>query len=67
MKTGKEELIYNFPTPQELWNKTFDTKNNWKLNFNKVPYGGRYKPYFYQEITINKSLNAIAKNKNRIL
>ena len=37
MKTGKEGIISNFPTPEELWNKTYSdppngeaSQNNWK-------------------------------------
>ncbi len=67
MKTGEEKLIKNYPSPQELWNNIFDIKNNWKNNFTKVPNGGNYQPYFYQEIAINKTLDAIAEDKNRIL
>ena len=67
METGKEEYIGKFPTPQELWNKTFKIENNWKEKFNEVPRGGSYEPRFYQEIATNKALDAIAEDKKRIL
>ena len=67
METGKESIIKSFPTPEELWNKTFKIKNNWKDKFNAVPKGGIYDPYFFQEIATNKVLDAIAENKNRLL
>ena len=67
METGKEGIIKQFPTPEELWNKTFNVKNNWKEKFNVVPKGGIYEPYFFQEIATNKVLDAIAENKNRLL
>ncbi|MCX9026360.1 MAG: DEAD/DEAH box helicase family protein [Candidatus Methanoperedens sp.] len=67
METGKEGLITNFPTPDELWNKTFKIQNNWKDKFNAIPNGGIYEPRFYQEIAINKALDAIAEGKNRLL
>ncbi len=67
METGKEELIQNFPTPEELWNKTFHIHNDWKERFNAIPKGGIYEPRFYQEIATNKALDAIAEKKNRLL
>jgi type I restriction enzyme, R subunit len=67
METGKEGPIDKFPTPDELWNKTFKIKNDWKEKFNAVPRGGIYEPYFFQEIATNKTLDAIAENKHRLL
>ncbi|MDP3105672.1 MAG: DEAD/DEAH box helicase family protein [Candidatus Methanoperedens sp.] len=67
METGKEGLITNFPTPDELWNKTYKIQNNWKEKFNAIPNGGIYEPRFYQEIATNKALEAIAEQKNRLL
>ena len=67
MKTGAEGLIKNFPTPDELWKKTFAIQNSWKDKFNAVPPEGRFERRFYQEIAINKALDAIAEDKQRIL
>ena len=67
MDTGKEGIIKKFPTPQELWNKTFTIQNEWKDAFNQIPKGGIYTPYFFQEIATNKALDAIAEKKNRLL
>ncbi|MBS3165528.1 DEAD/DEAH box helicase family protein [Candidatus Woesearchaeota archaeon] len=67
METGKESTIKSFPTPEELWDKTFKIKNNWKDKFNSIPKGGIYDPYFFQEIATNKVLDAIAEGKNRLL
>ncbi len=76
MKTGKEGLVQNFLTPDELWNKTFpkDTVTElvevWRDKFNSIPYediGGSKPTRYYQEIAINKVMQAIAENKNRIL
>ncbi|MDD4983552.1 MAG: DEAD/DEAH box helicase family protein [Candidatus ainarchaeum sp.] len=67
METGKEGLITRFPTPDELWNKTFRVQNDWKEKFNAIPKGGIYDPRFYQEIATNKVLDAIAEGKNRLL
>jgi type I restriction enzyme R subunit len=67
METGKEGEIDRFPTPDELWNKTFKIKNDWKEKFNAIARGGLYEPYFFQEIATNKVLDAIAEEKNRLL
>jgi type I restriction enzyme R subunit len=67
METGKEGIIEKFPTPDELWNKTFNIKNNWKEKFDAIPRGGIYEPRFYQEIATNNALDAIAEGKNRLL
>ena len=70
MKTGREDLVANFPTPQELWNKTFATENKWRDKFNRVPFedmGGTMVAHYYQEIAVNNTMNAIAEGKQRIL
>ena len=70
MKTGKEELVNNFPTPDELWSMVHKQQNPWRDNFNNVPFedmGGTKQLRFYQEIAVNKALEAIADNKQRIL
>nr|QNO41203.1 hypothetical protein JNOLDJLP_00028 [Methanosarcinales archaeon ANME-2c ERB4]QNO41607.1 hypothetical protein OAEIHDOC_00028 [Methanosarcinales archaeon ANME-2c ERB4] len=67
IETGSEGLIQQFPTPDELWNKTFNIKNNWKEQFNAIHNGGIYKPRFFQEIATNEALDAIAEEKDRLL
>jgi len=67
METGNEGLIQQFPTPDELWNKTFNIENNWREQFNAIPNGGIYEPRFFQEIATNKALDAIAEEKDRLL
>jgi type I restriction enzyme, R subunit len=67
METGKEGIIKAFPTPKQLWNKTFKIQNDWKEKFNEIPRGGIYEPYFFQEIATHKALDAIAEEKNRLL
>jgi type I restriction enzyme R subunit len=67
MKTGKEGIITDFPTPEELWNKTFSDQNEWKAKFDSIPIEGEKGKRYYQELAINNSLTAIAENKSRIL
>lgn len=70
MKTGKEGLVTVFPTPDELWKKTFATQNQWREKFDQVPFedvGGTKSTRYYQEIAVNNTMAAIAENKQRIL
>ena len=74
METGKEGNIASFPTPLELWNKTFlDLPagkagwNEWKDKFASIPNEGEYGKRYYQEIAINNILNAVSEEKPRIL
>ncbi len=67
MKTGAETPIEKFPTPDELWNRTFSDWNEWKDKFANVPNEGEYGKRYYQENAINNVLNAVAEEKNRIL
>ena len=38
MKTGHEALVERYPTPQELWDKTFAVQNQWRDAFATEPY-----------------------------
>lgn len=70
MKTGREGNITNFPTPDELWNKTFSDQNEWKEKFSAAPFevvGGTKIARYYQEIAVNNVLEAVAEDKKRIL
>lgn len=70
LKTGNEGLIGAFPTPEELWNKTFEEQNSWRDTFNSIPFedvGGTKSARYYQEIAVNKTMSAIADNKQRLL
>ena len=78
MKTGTEGLISNFPTPDELWYKTFPKANSpqaelveaWREKFAAIPFedkSGSWQARYYQEIAVKNTLEAIANNKDRIL
>jgi type I restriction enzyme R subunit len=65
-----EGLVKSFPTPEELWNKVFGDSNEWQAKFNAVPFENAYadsQQRYYQEIAINKVMDAVAHNKQRIL
>ena len=70
LKTGAESLVEDFLSPDELWDKTFSDQNHWREEFSAIPFedkSGTWQPRYYQEIAINKELEAIAQNKDRIL
>ena len=65
-----EGEVDNFPSPEELWIKTFKDKNEWSSKFDSVnfePFRGTKEPRYYQEIAINNALDAIADKQQRIL
>jgi type I restriction enzyme R subunit len=70
MKTGKEGLVTDFLSPEQLWNKTFSDQNEWREKFSDVPFedkSGSWQPRYYQEIAVQRTVEAIANNKDRIL
>lgn len=70
MKTGEEGLVTNFLSPEELWNKTFAEQNNWREQFANVPFedkSGSWQLRYYQEIAVQRTVEAIAQGKDRIL
>ena len=70
MLHGHEGLIAAFPTPDELWQKTFSDQNEWKDKFDAVPFesvGGTKDVRYYQDLAVTHTLNAIAEERPRIL
>ena len=69
-KTGAEGLVTEFPTPEELWKKTFAEPNEWLEKFNAVPFedlNGTKQARYYQELAVNNIMAAIANNEKRVL
>jgi type I restriction enzyme R subunit len=67
---GGEGKVSAFPTPEELWQRTFNVHNEWQERFIPVPFediSGTKPPRYYQEIAVDKALEAISQDKNRIL
>lgn len=73
--TGKErELsLKEFPSPEELWNR-YKTGKDLKPSEEKIitedyffDVSGKKKPRYYQRVAINRTVEAIAKGKDRIL
>ena len=70
MDGGTEGLRENFHSPDELWLKVFPVKNEWQDQFDKIPAetkGGSMGGRFYQDIAVERALDAIANRQNRIL
>ncbi len=70
MTEGKEAEIAQYPSPDELWTLTFGTQNAWRDRFAAVPYedkGGTHGARYYQDIAIERAMEAIAENRQRIL
>ncbi len=70
MQTGHEGELPRFPTPDELWNATFAQQNDWRDRFAAIPFqdgGGMFLPRYYQDIAIERVLDAIIGGAVRIL
>lgn len=64
--------IDNFPTPEELWEKYklykgIETPKEEKIAAQDYYFDGSRSPRYYQQIAINRTVEAIAKGQNRIL
>ncbi len=70
MAEGKEGPLSTFPSPQELWDRTFAEQNQWRDRFAAVPFedrGGSHLSRYYQNIAVDRVMEAIAAKKPRIL
>lgn len=70
MQNGKEGEVASYPSPDELWALTFTKPNAWRDHFAAVPFedkGGSHPSRYYQDIAVQRVLDAIADNKQRIL
>ena len=70
MANGEEGPAERFPTPDELWGRTFAEDNEWRDRFAAIPYpdkGGSWEIRFYQDIAVRRVLEAVATGRDRIL
>ncbi|PTL37215.1 restriction endonuclease subunit R [Candidatus Methylomirabilis limnetica] len=70
MQTGKEGELPHYPTPDELWAATFAAANTWRDRFAAVPFedkGGSHPSRYYQDIAVERTMEAIAEDRQRIL
>jgi type I restriction enzyme R subunit len=69
-KGNSEGKVAAFPSPQELWERIHGETNEWQERFNAVPFednGGTKQPRYYQELAVNRAVEAIANDKDRVL
>lgn len=79
MESGLEGLVDDFLSPDELWEKTFPTTQSdekedfsgeWRERYAAVPFedkSGTWELRYYQEIAVARTLETIAKQKDRAL
>ncbi len=70
MESGAEGEIAQYPSPDELWSRTFASESAWRDRFAAVPFedkGGYFQGRYYQDIAIERVLAAIAAGQERIL
>jgi len=76
MDTSVEGLVENYLHPDALWEKAFPKKEqttfktSWHEKFINIPFedkSGTWQLRYYQEIAINKCLEAIVSKQKRIL
>lgn len=68
LETGFWDFVESYPTPEELYNMVYLEKNSTKEVLLNEPFLlSEKKPRYYQEIAINKVMEAISEDKKRIL
>ena len=70
MGLGGEGEIAAYPTPDELWERTFAEENVWRDRFADVPFedkGGSHPGRYYQDIAVDRVMDAIAADQPCIL
>ena len=70
MTEATEGDVARYPTPEELWTLTFAEQNEWRDRFSAVPYedkGGAWAARYYQDIAVERVLEAVAAEEDRIL
>ncbi len=69
ISTGKGEFIDKYPAPAELYNRKFNSVDELRSKLFAIPFylTGDFKPRYYQEIAVNKTLQALTNNEKRIL
>ena len=70
MESGGEGELDAYPSPEELWNRTFAKANAWRDRFAVVPFedkGGSHPTRYYQDTAVARVMEAIAAGQDRIL
>ena len=69
-KGNTEGKVSAFPSPQELWERIHGEPNEWQQRLNAVAFednNGTKQPRYYQELAVNRAVEAIANDKDRVL
>ena len=67
---GAEGDVPAFPPPDKLWQLAFAEENAWRDRFAAVPFedrSGSWDVRYYQETAIQRTLDAVADKRDRIL
>ena len=70
MDTGEEGEQPAYPSPDELWDLTYAEANAWRDRFAAIPFedkGGSHPARYYQDIAVERVMEAIAAEQQRIL
>jgi len=70
MATGQEGDVTAYPSPEQLWAMTFAKSDAWRDRFAAVAYedkGGSHPGRYYQDIAIERVMQAMARKQKRIL
>ncbi len=69
MTTGKGDYVERFPTPEALFRRCVENLSSLKEQLLSVPFylTGDKKARYYQEIAVNKAVEAIADGQKRVL
>jgi type I restriction enzyme R subunit len=70
METGEEGEAIGFPSPSDLWNRTFAEANAWRDRFAEVPFedkGGSHPGRYYQDTAVERVMEALSAGRDRIL
>ena len=71
MQSGAEGERDRYPTPDELWKVAFPAVESpsdaWRDRFAAVPYGGTVPARYYQDVAVQRVLDAVAAGRDRVL
>lgn len=69
LREGKGRYIENYPSPHELFERKYGELKDEQKNIITSPFHleGSIKPRFYQQIAVQKTVEALAKGDDRVL
>ena len=69
LRTGGATPVKAFASPQEIWKRAFPNECGWRDTFTAEPFwfNAVKKVRYYQELAVNRVLDAVAERKKRML